>query len=381
MLKIIQKISVKKKGLKPKSFDDLVKEVHDKGICGECGGCVSFCSALDLGAIKMSKKGPPTYINQENCLECGICYLICPQTKELDEELKERFKFHSPIGNWLKISSARASNPEIRKAGTDGGVVTAILISMLEKKLIDGALVSKRIGPFNRVPFLATTKEELIESAGTKIDFAGNITELGQYDTFVPTISKLKLVTNKDLMRIAVVGLPCQIHTIRKMQELGIIPAHIVKYTLGLFCFENFKFNEDSRKKMEKSYNFSFDDIRKMNVKDKLIIELRGKKEPINIEFSELTDIMRHACSVCENFSNVYADISFGGIGSKDGNTSTIVRTQKGREIYNLALKDGYIEEPVGINTPERVSKIFNEIVGMSWMKKKRAENSKLNII
>ncbi|MCK4239410.1 MAG: 4Fe-4S dicluster domain-containing protein, partial [Candidatus Lokiarchaeota archaeon] len=63
----------------PKSFEDLIKEVHDIGICGECGGCVSFCSAADLGAIKMSEDGPPQYIDKDNCLHCGICYLICPE--------------------------------------------------------------------------------------------------------------------------------------------------------------------------------------------------------------------------------------------------------------------------------------------------------------
>ena len=56
----------------PKSFEDLQKEVHDKGICGECGGCVSFCSAAELKAIEMSESGPPVYSNEENCLHCRI---------------------------------------------------------------------------------------------------------------------------------------------------------------------------------------------------------------------------------------------------------------------------------------------------------------------
>jgi len=37
------------KEVEPKSFKDLIKEVHEKGICGECGGCVSFCSAAEIG--------------------------------------------------------------------------------------------------------------------------------------------------------------------------------------------------------------------------------------------------------------------------------------------------------------------------------------------
>ena len=38
-----------------KSFNDLKKEVHEKNICGSCGGCVSFCSAHELKALEMAK--------------------------------------------------------------------------------------------------------------------------------------------------------------------------------------------------------------------------------------------------------------------------------------------------------------------------------------
>ena len=60
--------------VKPKSFEDLKREVHERNICGECGGCVSFCSAADIIAIEMTKDGPPRYANKDNCLQCGICY-------------------------------------------------------------------------------------------------------------------------------------------------------------------------------------------------------------------------------------------------------------------------------------------------------------------
>ncbi|MFO7874877.1 MAG: hypothetical protein R6U62_10390, partial [Bacteroidales bacterium] len=36
---------------------------------------------------------PPQYINKDNCLECGICYYICPQTHVLDEELDNEYQF------------------------------------------------------------------------------------------------------------------------------------------------------------------------------------------------------------------------------------------------------------------------------------------------
>jgi coenzyme F420 hydrogenase subunit beta len=180
-------------------------------------------------------------------------------------------------------------------------------------------------------------------------------------------------------MKIAVVGVPCQIHSIRKMQELKIIPAHIVKYTLGLFCYENFKFDDVARARIEERFKFSFDDIEKLNIKENLIINLKNSNTPLQIEFSELRDIMRHACRVCENFSNFYADISFGGLGSQSGYTTVLIRTKTGEKIYNLAQNKGYIIEPNDLNSSLEKSKILAKIISFSQRKLDRAENFKIH--
>lgn len=360
--------------VKPKSFVDLIKEVHEKGICGECGGCVSFCSAADIGAIDISASGLPYYSNEDNCLHCGICYLICPEIHELDAELNAKYNFKPPIGNWSKIVTAQATDPQIQKLATDGGVVTAILVTMLENNLIDAAIVSKKIGPFQRTPFFAKSKQDILDAIGTNYNVEGPVSELGKYNTFVPTITELKNVVSSDKFKIAVVGVPCQIHSIRKMQELKIIPAHVVEYTLGLFCYENFKFDEAARARIEERFNFSFNDILKMNIKENVIINLKDRENPLIIEFSELQDIMRNACRVCENFTNYYADISFGGIASKQGFTTTLIRTRAGEKIYNLALNKGYITEPVDSNTSVEKSKMMAQIISFSKRKAKRAE-------
>ena len=359
----------------PKSFEDLIKDVHEKDICGECGGCVSFCTAAEIGAIEMTEHGPPHYSNEENCLHCGICYLICPETFELDNELNRKYDFKPPIGNWLKIVTAQAKDPKIREIATDGGVVTAILIALLENNLINGALISKRVSSFQRIPFFAKSREEILEAAGTYYDLKGPVPELGNYNTFVSTISELKKIDYSDYMKIAIVGVPCQIHSIRKMQELNIIPAHIVKYTLGLFCYENFKFDDVARARIEERFTFSFKDIEKINIKDYLIINLRNKDTPVKIQFSELRDIMRHACRVCENFSNYFADISFGGLGSQAGYTTVMIRTKTGENIYNLAQNKGYIIEPRELNSSVEKSKILAQIINFSKRKLKRAED------
>ena len=67
-----------------KTFSDLVKEVQDTGLCHHCGGCVTFCTAINFGALKQDVDGKPCYDDEEKCIECGICYMICPEIDELD---------------------------------------------------------------------------------------------------------------------------------------------------------------------------------------------------------------------------------------------------------------------------------------------------------
>ena len=355
----------------PKSFEDLIKEVHEQGICGECGGCVSFCSAHEIKAIEMSESGPPRYYNKENCLKCGICYLVCPQTHVLDQELNKKYNYKVSIGNWVKITSSQATSEEIRKNASDGGSVTAILNYLLDRNLIDGAIVSKKEGPFYRIPFFATSKEELIEAAGSHYDLSQGVVGLEHYNTFIPTITKLKKVVSSDMMSIAVVGTPCQIMSIRKMQELSILPAHIIKYTLGLFCNLNFSFDDEGRKKLEKKFNFSFQDVEKMNIKEDLILQLRNQKA-LHINFEDLKEITRPACYACRDFSNVYSDISFGGLGSQDGFTTTIIRTKNGEKVYNRALQGGYLQEPSDLNTSVKKSEMLAKVISFGKRKYER---------
>lgn len=361
----------------PKSFLDLVREVHDRGLCGRCGGCISFCSASDIGAIGMTEDGPPVYINEDACLKCGICYLVCPQTAALDEDLKAKFAFKAPIGHVDNVYSTRAVAQEVREAGTDGGVVTAILLALLEDGRIDGAIVCHNEGPFERVPTLARTPEELLDAAGTHWDLVDHVEQLGKYSTFIPVITELRRVADEDMQRIAVVGVPCQIHSIRKMQALNIIPAHVVDYALGLFCFESLAFDEDARRSLEEKFNFKFSDIVGMNIKDALYLKLRGDGDGarvVRVPFEELDAYVRPACRGCRDFSNHYADASFGGLGSPDGVTTVLVRTKVGREAYNLARRKQRVEELDELNTAVEKSKKMAAIVSQSKLKQARAD-------
>ncbi len=328
-----------------KSFEDLKQEVIAKGLCGRCGGCASFCSADEMDALEFDRTDGPRLVAEENCLKCGICYLICPQIKALDKEVREKFGWQSPIGIYRGITSARTTEPKVSKVCTDGGVVTSVLRYALKKRLIQGALVSKRIGPFTRQPFLATEPDELVEAAGTHFDEVQHLGKFGKdYSTYCPTIQEVKKIGQLQLDRIALVGTPCQIYTVRKMQVLNIVPADSIVFTVGLFCMENFSFDAKAVKALEKKLGVKISDIAKLNIKDDVIMTTTSGQVH-HLPFEAVDEIARPACMACPDFANDFADISVGGLGSPDGYTTTVIRSSIGQKFYNGAKYVGVLKE------------------------------------
>ncbi|MCK4818544.1 coenzyme F420 hydrogenase, partial [bacterium] len=80
--------------------------------------------------------------------------------------MKEKYSWKAVIGPYRKLTSAKTTDERIGSVCTDGGVVTSLLIHAMNKHLIQGALVSKKIGAFARQPVLVTQPEELIDAAG-----------------------------------------------------------------------------------------------------------------------------------------------------------------------------------------------------------------------
>ena len=366
-----------------KTFQDLITEVHEKGICQECGGCVSFCSSVDYNVIDFKELySPPDYIDKDKCLECGICYYLCPQTHILDDDLNKTFKFSDfssmPVGFSREILSCQATDNQFLEYGPDGGVVNSIINFMLEKKLIDGAIVSKTEAPFSREAMYAKDKSDLIKASGTKLGIFPQLDQVQKFCTYTRTIPELN---HYKFNKLAVVGTPCQIYTIRCMQDLGVSPSENIEICLGLFCFENFFFVKDLMNKFKKDFNIEIEDIEKINIKEDLILKLKDKgtgPKTVHIAFDQLNDYMRPACNACNDFTNIYADISFGGLGSSDKYTTVITRTEKGKNIIQKALDAGVIRS-IQLDASSK-NKMKDLITHFSQLKIKRQENFMKNL-
>ena len=156
-----------------KTFENLIEEVQKPGLCHHCGGCVTFCTSINYGALELSEEGMPRFADREKCIECGLCYSICPEIDELQEETRKVAGWEPPMGHVLDTTVARAIDPAIRRKATDGGVVTALLAHLFDRGHIDGAIVTRQSGPFERDPWLATSRQEIIDAAAGAFVRAG----------------------------------------------------------------------------------------------------------------------------------------------------------------------------------------------------------------
>jgi len=338
------------------SFRSLDKEVIEPGICAACYGCVSFCTANELNVLTI-KKDKPVYRDEKECLEDGICYLICPRTSDLDKTIESKFGSRGPVGSFVSIRRLRTTNKEIAKVACDGGFVTSLLQFMLDTKKIDGAVLSRKATLWNNEPMIATTLEDLLKCAGSSLAQSKSIHGLGDLTTYAPILSALKERNLLDQSKLAVVGTPCQTLTIRKMQLLHIVPSHMVRFMIGLFCFENFLMHNEGMEYLAGKIGSDLDQIERINLKDDFTVKLKDGRIT-HIDLDDLGPIVRSECLACTDFSNNVADISVGGIGSPDGYTTVIVRNDAAQKLINQAISQGYIEEIEAKGVIEKIEKM-----------------------
>lgn len=355
-----------------KTFFDLKQEVRAKGLCHGCGGCVTFCTAINYGALTMGDDHIPRYKSVEKCIDCGLCYKICPAVDELDDQVKRNVEWSAPMGRILQVSVAQAKDKQIQQRGTDGGVVTSLLLHLLERGHIDGAIVSKQT-PEGRKPWLATSPEEIIEAAGSHFDNLQGPVELGEsYSTYSPSTQALGSLLRQGLKRIAFVGTPCQIKSVRKMQALKLVPSDSIKYYFGLFCTSNFDLEGDQLKQFEDLAGCSMDDVDHMNIKDDFMLRLKDGQLK-HVPLDKLTFAKREACKFCEDFSAEFADISFGGIGAVNGWTTVVTRTPMGRAAFADARENTVVIQSID-DYPGLDAAIMSKLMESSSRKKQSAK-------
>ncbi len=311
--------------------ESLGKRVVTREICSGCAACVLVCP---FGCLEYFEEEPNLI---KKCEMCGICPKVCSRLN-FPEAALEKLTFgrerrtEEQFGVYENLVLAQATNNSILEKSQDGGAVTALLANAMNQRRIDSAIVSTTSPhrPWFPIPKLATTSQELLESAGTRY-------------TYSPNLLALEDAVKQKKKGLAFVGTPCQIQSIRKIQAFPLRKySNIIRFTIGLMCTESFTYNGLMQKCVQETLGMNLNDVRKINIKGKVLVTSKSG-EIKTIPLQEAKQYARRGCLACNDFSAELADISAGGLGL-DGWTFLVIRTRTGQAIFEEAENAGDIK-------------------------------------
>ena len=339
-------------------WKELYEEVITSGLCTGCAGCVISCPHDVIGYDHVQGGYKPFHLEDElgkdNCIHgekgCTSCTRACPRYQlwetQADEHLFGRVRETEEVsGIYSDILLTRAVDDGVHDAGQDGGLVSAMLLWLLEEKYIDGALVSYLEGDGSSwvaKPGVATTPEEIMASAGSRYTYSANTLALPE-------------AQERGLENLALVGMSCQssvppVMTVRKAGKV----ARRFALNIGLLCSKTF---DDAifEELFEAKYGLSRAMIKKVNIKGVFQIWTHDG-EYHEVPLKECHAWTREGCNHCPDFAAEHADISTGGIGKYNDWTLTIVRTELGREVIRQLVNAGRIETRPGDDDPGAIA-------------------------
>jgi len=330
-------------------FWDLEKAVIDADRCVQCGVCVAACPTDSIG---IGDDDLPKLVKM--CTGCSLCWDFCPRGG-LQYERTWKITGNGDartiegIGKVHESYTARI-DPMIEGA-QDGGFVSAFLISLLEAGEIDGALVAResQTERWKGEAVLARTPEEVRECAGS---FYNQTLALGHVD-----FKGYDLPPNP---RIAVVGTPCEIEGIKAMQARpwtwGSSQVEAITLTIALLCTKSFNYEKLMLEEIRDKRGVDLDNVGRVDViRGKMIVQdLDGEtiiKEPIR----DFHGAALKGCDECADFMGYAADISVGSVGSNDGYSSVLIRSEEGLAAFEHVRPKLELRE---LDKPEALDKL-----------------------
>lgn len=336
-----------------KGPQDLEREVIKTNLCTLCGACVGICPYF------RAYKGKIVVL--DNChLFPGRCYSFCPRTStDLENINQDTFQTSYPddaLGTYQEIFLARALDPKTLSLTQYGGVTSALVSFALKKGIIEGAVLTRREKDIISSGVLAKKEEEVLTCAGSNYIAA-------------PTLQALNQNKNDGHKNLAIVGIPCQILAVRKMQ---VSPLNDKEYlrkpalVIGLFCTWALSYREFFEF-LKKSYPLS--KITKMDIPPPpaniLQINFSEKQESIPLDI--IRPFIRPTCHICLDMTAEFADLSIGAAEGIPGWNTVIGRSVQGKKILAEAQKEKVIE------TADLPKANLAHLKEASLLKKKRA--------
>ncbi len=347
-------------------FWELEAGVIEADRCIQCGTCVAVCPSNSIGVDEDTLL--PELVKM--CTGCSLCWDFCPRgglryealwppstalpgdeatvsgqgeasgepavVRPDSSDTYWKITGGPPADGLGAVLGAYAVRAPARPDGAqDGGLVSALLIAALAGGEIDGALVTRQSDdpdePWKGVAHVATTAKEIAASAGSYYNQTMALAELD--------LSRYDLPANP---RIAVVGTPCEIEGIRAMQArrwpTGAHRVDAVVLTIALMCTKSFDYRGLILQLLRDDRSVDIERVSKVDViRGRMIVEYRDGEVAVDEPVKNFHGAALKGCDECADFLGRSADLSVGSVGSMDGWSSVLVRTERGRRALDNA--------------------------------------------
>jgi coenzyme F420 hydrogenase subunit beta len=174
--------------------------------------------------------------------------------------------------------------------------------------------------------------------------------------------------------RIAVVGTPCEIEGVKAMQARpwtwGSSQVEAITLTIALLCTKSFNYEKLMLEEIRDRRDVDLDNVGRVDIiRGKMIVQdLDGEtifEEPIR----DFHGAALKGCDECADFMGHAADISVGSVGSADGYSSIVVRTEEGLEAFEHVREKLELRE---LDKPQALDKLdtLNKRVAFNSLKR-----------
>ena len=330
-----------------------IKQVINSGLCNRCGSCVGLSRGKIVFGDRTGKYLPEIK-ERLTPEEEELVFAACSgKGFDFPEERNKIFGENTPehiyTGAYRSIFIGHSTDEQIRSLSASGGIISAVLVWLLEKGEIDGAVVlgMSEKEPWLTRPFIATSREEILQAAQSKY-IISSVNEI------LPQIGEFE-------GNLAYVGLPGQVQSVRNLQRMGHPSVRNIKFIFGPFYGNTLHFS--SVRSFLRSFGYKdYKEITrlyfrygewpgKMRVefRDGSVIELPKFHANYLIPFHIVKNSL-----LCTDLSNEYTDISGGDAWAPvyeergKGFSMVICRSEKGEKILDAMLREKRLElEPI----------------------------------
>lgn len=328
-----------------------VWDIRNAWLCHGCGICSAVCphDAIEMVYDRRHRNYVPI-VNHERCKECSLCLDICPGKEVIFAEISKRFlngvKYDILSGHYIRNYLAWAADEDIRWRAASGGIATALAKFLLTSGQVDKVIVVK-----------SASAEDCLAFQGTVVSDVNDLySTMGSKYCSLPLCSALREVQRHD--RLAVFGLPCHIHGIRKAQMVHKVIGKIDMTLIGIFCGATV--GKEGTECLIRRHGYHLSKLTSINYRGngwpgEMIASFSDNSKLrlslLDYYDRQFTGFRPWRCFLCSDGMAELADLSIGDAWLKEvssnndqGVSMVISRSERGEKVFKEAISAGAIE-------------------------------------